>query len=77
LSTPYATAEAATTSKIQVISQGSWRAAYRRVRPGVAAVIELHSGRIWVESRVGTGTTFTVALPVDRVGLVGRPLSSG
>jgi signal transduction histidine kinase len=34
-------------------------------------LVELHGGRIWVESQVGKGTTFTVALPL----LVERPAS--
>jgi signal transduction histidine kinase len=35
----------------------------------VRSIVEMHSGRVMVESRVGSGTTFTVTLPADpRVG---------
>ncbi len=47
---------------------------FQRVHPGVASgegmglaivrrVVERHGGRVWVESRVGEGSTFFVALP--------------
>jgi len=32
----------------------------------VRAVVEAHHGRVWVESKVGAGTTFFVALPIPR-----------
>ncbi len=30
----------------------------------VKSIVELHEGRIWVESNVGQGTTFTIVLPI-------------
>ncbi len=33
--------------------------------PIVKSIVESHQGRIWVESNIGQGTTFTVVLPVS------------
>jgi signal transduction histidine kinase len=39
------------------------------------AIIEMHDGRIWAQSKVGSGTTFSVALPLasDKRDLNGNP----
>jgi PAS domain S-box-containing protein len=32
-------------------------------------IVELHKGRLWVESEMGSGSTFTVALPLETEGI--------
>jgi len=32
----------------------------------VKSIVDQHNGRIWLQSKEGTGTTFTVVLPTDR-----------
>lgn len=33
----------------------------------VKSIVERHGGRVWVESQVNRGSTFTIALPLDRL----------
>jgi len=40
------------------------------------SMIELHNGRIWVESEEGKGSTFTFLLPIDNAGKPAAPSAS-
>lgn len=33
----------------------------------VQRIVELHFGKVWIESKVGEGTTFIVSLPIDEI----------
>jgi signal transduction histidine kinase len=48
----------------------------------VRSIVEMHGGRVMVESRIGSGSTFTVTLPADprKVGegaTTGAPTAAG
>jgi PAS domain S-box-containing protein len=50
----------------QVVTNSSRRAGTGLGLPFCKLAVEAHGGEIWVESKVGTGSTFVVRLPTDK-----------